>query len=105
MSVTDVATLVGVGVCLIGLIITWVRNGREQKRRDIEQAKISASRDTEIKSQIDHINGELSSPEHGLSVLAKGQGDFRTHCAMISTALAGRVTNAEKDIKELRRRT
>jgi len=104
MDIANVASLAGVGICAVGLIATWRRNGREQVRRDIEQAKLLASRDTEIKAQIDHINGELTSPEYGLSALARGQGDFRTHCATVSTALAGRVSNTEKDIEEIKKR-
>ena len=53
-------------------------------------------------NSLDRAQSELTSSDHGLVALAKGQGAFNTHCAKISTELAGKVKGNSKDIEELK---
>ena len=102
MGIGEIIALVGVCIIAIGLVATWRKNGDAQAARDIAQAEKDATFQQGIKSDIEHIEEELKSDDHGLVALAKGMGDFKTHCAKVSTGLAGKVESNTTGIKELK---
>ena len=115
MGIGEILALVGVLIVAVGLVATWRRNGTEQAARDAAQALAVAERETtqaenmatwkqEIKDDIEHIDEELRSKDHGLEALSKGQADFRENCARLSTGLAGKVETNASNIKELKAR-
>lgn len=87
MDGTAIAQWVGISLIAAGQIFNFVKNG------------LGISKDVE------HIKNELNSPDHGLNALKNGISGMQTHCAQVSTALATQVTNHEKDIDELKRKT
>ena len=102
MSFGEIIALVGVFIIAIGLAVTWRKNGRAQATRDIAQAEKLATWKQEIQGSVDHIEEELKSGDHGLIALAQGQGNFKTHCATVSTGLIGKVETNAKAIEELK---
>ncbi len=103
LSLGEITALIVAIIAILGLLVTWLRNGRAQKNRDIAQAGEIAKWKQEIiggqeatDKEIKHINEELASEDHGLITLAKGQAAFKNHCTGVSTALIGRV-EANKD--------
>lgn len=104
MDAGEIIALTGVFFVGIGLLATWRRNGKDLADRDREQIEKMSAWKTEIKSDLDHINEELKSPNHGLTALKAGQSQFENHCAKVSTRLAGMVEVNARDIDELKRK-
>ncbi len=90
----DVATgiaILGVIFLGIGLLATWKRDNRTTANEDAQVKSDIAV----LKNDVKAVKQELSSEDHGLVALAKGQGDFKTHCAAVSTELSGRIAAVE----------
>ena len=118
LSLGEITALIVAIIAILGLLVTWLRNGRAQKNRDIAQAGEIAKWKQEIIGgqeatdlEIKHINDELASPDHGLISLAQGQANFKNHCTGVSTALIGKVEANKQavernasNIKELQKR-
>ncbi len=86
----------------IGLRVTWRRNGKEQRTRDIAQAEVQAARDQELKSNQDAILRRLDDDRTGLAALSEKQNNMTNHCTEVSIGFAGRIITTERDIKELK---
>lgn len=89
----EIATIVSLIAIAGGLSLTWIRNGRSQ-----------AKRDQKLEDKTDAVLRRLNDEDTGLSAINEKVGAFRLHCAEVSTALTGRITTAERDIKELKNR-
>ena len=76
-----------VATCLIavGLITTWVKNGRQ-----------SAKNESELKSEVKHINKKLDDPNSGLGAIKASVDEQKVHCANVSSALKAKVEALEK---------
>lgn len=93
MSIGEiVAIFIGV-VAVLGLIGTWVKNGRA-----------SSSEFGGLKADLNNINGKLDDPSHGLGALSDKMGDFQTTCALTRSAFTEQIKNAKEDIKELKKK-
>ena len=85
MDIGDIAALVvSCGACL-GLIATWIKNGRSQ----------SEERGA-LKTDIENLQKEVEHPEHGLSSIKKAVDEQKLHCATISTGLTVRMEQVER---------
>lgn len=93
MTGLEIATWAVAVAAILGLIATWIKNGRSQAKRD---GKLEANQK--------NIINQLEDPETGLSAINEKCHRFETHCATVSTALDGRVTATERDIKELKQK-
>ncbi len=76
----------------VGLIATWIRNGRSQGAK---YGKLEGKVDDISQNIKQDIKPELKNIHDGVS-------GMRTHCATVSTALSERVKHAEKQLDELR---
>ena len=74
----------------IGLIGTWIKNGRKETG---ERTKI----DTVLKSEVGEIKNAIKSPEYGLFAINKKLEDQLLYCAQTSTLLKEKVTSLEKE--------
>ena len=92
MSVAEIVAVVMAILVGIGLILTWIRNGRS------ESEQLGG-----LKTDVKNIQNSLDSPECGLGALSNKIAEFKTHCAKVSTSLSERVKSHEKSIDELRR--
>jgi len=72
----------------LGLIVTWVRNGRNQGAK-------WGSLETEMKTEMKNIKDKLDDENTGLGAIKKGVDDQKLHCAKISTELKTRVNALE----------
>lgn len=91
MDAGSIAQSAATAIIGIGLIATWLRNGKDR-------SKDLGSLETEVKN----IQSTLNDPNYGLGALKEDISAFKTHCAQVSTSLAERVGGAEKDINELK---
>ena len=87
-----VSALTTAAVSAIGLIATWVKNGRSQTRRD-----------QRLESNQEQILKRLDDKDSGLAALDRKIGGMQTRCADISGRLDERVKATEHDVNELRR--
>ena len=85
MSAESIASIVGVSVIGIGLIATWVRNGRSQ-------AKGRGVLETEIRNVKDKLDDEYT----GLGAIKTAVDEQRLNCAEISSGFRERIKNLEK---------
>lgn len=104
MSLADLAQVGGVVLVGLGLIATWLRNGRQQRQRDEKIAKDQREKYHAIKSDQMNILKRLDDPDQGLSAINKCANAMQKHCAEVSTRLSGRLDTAERDIKEIKKR-
>ena len=92
MSIPEIATIVGVVIIGLGLIMTWRRNGRSQ-----------AEQFGGLKTDVKNIQSSLDNPDCGLGALSNKVAEFKTHCARVSTSLSVQVKSHEKSIDELKK--
>lgn len=98
------AAVVGVLFTGGGLILTWRKNGRSQRERDLDLAMKQAARDTAINTTQENILAKLDDPTTGLPAVNEKVNAMVTHCAEVSTGVVERVNAAERDIKEVKAR-
>ena len=87
----EIGTVAGLAIIAGGMAVNYIRNGKSQ-----------AKRDQQLEGKTDEVLRRLNDEDTGLSAINKEVGAFRLHCAEVSTALAGRMATAERDIKELK---
>jgi len=104
MSGFEMAALVMSGVAVIGLIMTWIKNGKSQVRRDKDIAVGQAERDQKLSDNQINLLKTLEDPDMGLSALNKRIRSFELNCGIISTGLSTRIKMAEEDIGALTNR-
>ncbi len=76
----------GVIILTIGLIATWIRNGRSQ-----------AKRDGIIEERIKGIKEKLENPNTGLGAIKKSVEKVEVHCAKVTSSFAEKIKNLEGD--------
>ena len=92
MSGAEIASIVGVCLIGLGLIMTWRHNGRSQ-----------AEQFGGLKTDVKNIQSSLDSPDCGLGALSNKIAEFKTHCAKVSTTLSMQVKSHEKAIDEMKK--
>lgn len=94
-----------VAVCTAGgLIVTWRKNGRDQRERDERQTEEQAKRDQEIASNQQSILKTLEDRNTGLAALNNKVGEMKTHCASVTASYGERINAVERDVRELKKR-
>lgn len=88
-SSSMIVAVVAVG----GVIAQYRKNGKSQATRD---ARISLNQENIIK--------KLDDPNDGLAALGRKVNDMKNNFGVVSTGLDGRITAAERDIKEIKSR-
>lgn len=85
MVAFEIVSVSGVVVVGIGLIITWVRNGRS--------SSIAYGR---LEAKMEYTQKMLDDPNTGLGAIKKSVDDQKIHCARVSSALQEQVKSLEK---------
>lgn len=86
MSFGEIFSVVGVIIVGVGLIITWVRNGRSQSKRD-----------GVLEERIKNINKKLEDEHTGLGAIKESVDKQEVHCAKITSSFAERIKSLEED--------
>jgi len=86
MTVGDIFAVVGVVVIGIGLIITWVRNGNSQSKRD-----------GVLEERISNLSMKLEDKNTGLGAIKNAVEDQKVHCAKMTSSFKERIKNLEGD--------
>lgn len=89
MSVGEVVAIVVASMTGIGLIGTWIKNGRGE-------AKNNATLEANLKAEIKDVKEDIKHPEYGLSAIKKKVDEQALYCARTSTSLKERVSSLEK---------
>ena len=89
MSVGEIVAIILASMTGIGLIGTWIRNGRQNLK---ENATLEAN----LKAEIKDVKDDIKHPEYGLSAINKKLAEQLLYCAKTSTSLKERVTSLEK---------
>jgi len=84
--------------------MTWRRNGKAAETRDEENAAAQVVRDERIAASQESIVKQLADPKHGLTAINDKVNDMVNHCGRVSTALDGRLTAAEREVKDMKQR-
>lgn len=103
MGIGEIVALIGVCIIAVGLFATWRKNGNAQAARDIARAEKEATFQQEIKSNVEHIEEELKSEDHGLVALVTSISDFKINFTEKHTRLEGKVETNTKNIDELKK--
>lgn len=93
MSPGEIAAIIGVCLVALGLIGTWVKNGRASGR---EHGGLNA--------ELTGINNKLSDENYGLSALGEKINDMQKHCASVTAGFSERIKGVEDDVKEIKKR-
>ncbi len=86
---------VGIALVAMGLVYTWISNGRKQKETDTRLS-------TSLKGEIKEIVKRLDDPLEGLGAIRKAIGHIKEDTASDKATFSGRISRVEEDIKELR---
>ena len=92
----------GVVLVGIGLIVTWRRNGRDQRTIFTTMAVSHAEREQAVDNKLEAIIKRLDDKDTGLSAINRAATGMREHCIRTSTEIIGKVDRNERDIKELK---
>jgi len=82
MSVAEVVSIVGVCVVGVGLVCTWVRNGRGQSRHQ-----------GALEADVIHIKDKIDDEHTGLGAIKQSVDNQAVHCAKISSGFEERIKN------------
>lgn len=85
MTPAEGASIIGVILVALGLIATWVKNGKAQS-----EAQGS------MENRIKNIEKMLDNPSTGLSAIKGSIDEQRLHCTKISTEYGERIKILEK---------
>jgi len=85
----DIAQWVMTVAVALGLIVTWVRNGRNQ-----------AAKWGSLEMEIKNIKDKLDDKNNGLGAIKSSVDEQKLHCAKISTELKTRVHALEGEGKK-----
>lgn len=80
-----VAQWCATGVIAVALIVSWVRNGKNQSEE-------WGSLQTEVKN----IQKQLDDPNQGLGAIKKSVDEQKTHCASITSEFEQRIAATER---------
>lgn len=86
MTASEVFPLVGVIIVAVGLVATWIQNGRNQ-----------AKRDGILEERINGIQSRLDDENTGLGSIKKSVEEQNVHCAKMTTSFDERIKGLEKD--------
>ncbi|MBA7710888.1 hypothetical protein ES703_119836 [subsurface metagenome] len=86
MPAGEIFSVAGVIIIAIGLVATWIRNGRSQSKRD-----------GALEQRIKGVEDKLSDDNNGLSAIKKSVDDQRVHCAGVTSSFTERIKNLEGD--------
>lgn len=89
MSVGEIVAIVIASITGIGLISTWIRNGRQNTQ---DRATLEAN----LKAEIKDIQDDVKHPDHGLSAIKKKVEEQVLYCARTSTLLKEKIDTLEK---------
>jgi len=89
MAVGEIVAIVLASITSIGLIGTWVKNGKQNLK---ENAMLEAN----LKAEIKNIQDDIKHPEYGLSAIKKKVDEQVLYCARTSSSLKEKVTFLEK---------
>ena len=92
----------GVVLVGIGLIMTWRRNGRDQRVISTALAVAQAERDQSVDNKLTGIIRRLDDKDSGLSAINNNATGMKEHCIRTSTEIIGKVARNERDIRELK---
>jgi len=84
MAAEEIFSIAGVIVLALGLVATWVRNGRSQSKRD-----------GIIEERINGINKRLDDENTGLGAIKKAVEKQEVHCAKMTSSFAERIKSLE----------
>ena len=86
MTPGEIFSAAGISIVAIGLLITWVRNGRSQ-----------AKRDGILEERINGIQSRLDDEHTGLGSIKKSVEKQEVHCAKITSSFAEKIKHLEED--------
>lgn len=86
MPAGEIFSVVGVIIVAIGLIATWIRNGRSQSKRD-----------GVIEERINNLSKKLDDENTGLGAIKKSVEKQEVHCAKVTSSFAERIKSLEED--------
>ena len=82
----EVFSVTGVIIVALGLVITWVRNGRSQSKRD-----------GVLEERISNLSKKLDDENTGLGAIKKSIDKQEVHCAGITSSFEARIKGLERD--------
>ncbi len=91
MNIGDLAQWAVVLFVVVGLVATWVRNGRSVERK-------TGAYERDIKS----IKSDLSHPEYGLFALSQSINDVKGNCRGVTAGFKERLIAHDREIKEVK---
>ncbi len=100
--VLAIASVAGTVVVGTGLMVTWRRNGREQRDRDEANGIKQALRDRDLETSYQAITNRLDDKSTGLGALNNKVADMKNHYNEITGRFDERLLSAERDIGKLR---
>lgn len=86
MPAGEIFAVTGVIIIAIGLVATWVRNGRTQSKRD-----------GVLEERITNLSKKLDDENTGLGAIKNSVEKQEIHCAKMTSSFAERIKNLEKD--------
>ena len=93
MNVIEIATLIVALAAIAGVIYSIWRNGKAQSNSF-----------TELKTNLNNVMAKLNNPDHGLDALGQKLGEFKVHCAKLSSSLAEQVKSQQRELTDLKAR-
>lgn len=91
MSIGEITAVIIAAVACVGVIITWLANGR---RKGQEMGEVVGKVDT-LQRTIDEVKEEITSPETGLPAINKEISAMQINCAGTTAGFGARIKSLE----------
>lgn len=91
MAIGDIAQWAVTVLIAIGLVTTFVKNGRS-----------SRDKFTELKTIVKGIGEDISESKEKIETIVTTSSDMKTHCAGMTSQFAERLAGHDREIKELK---
>jgi hypothetical protein len=104
MNAGDTAQWVMTGLIAFGLIFTWYRNGRSQRKGIQDYHLMQREQFTELKGIVNGIKDNVENENTGLGALSNKLNEMKNHCSGVTASFAERITGHDREIASLRKR-
>lgn len=89
------AEWIGIGILTLGLIFTWIRNGKTQRNQDLKLTNERTRANAELSNKVENLRVSVEQLAFECKDVVKSVSSFKENCAMVSTSLKERIIAIE----------
>ena len=101
MSPIEIATVIGTAIIGVGLALTWRKNGKSQRERDLKIAEDRAARDAALQAELQRLNRQQEVNITRTTETKNKVIEMANHCASTVATFKERTHRHEERLNKL----